>query len=96
VLAIVSRELAQGDEGLRVEWRRLAVLLKTPEAEVPESGAVLVEAVRSLNEGLAERIRAGEADDGPWRTRVLAHLRATAEDRLAVANPRYMTPREGR
>lgn len=96
VLGIVSRELAHGDEGLRVEWRRLVALLEAPASEVPESGAGLVEAVRALNEGLAERIRGGDADAGPWRARVLAHLRATAEDRLAIANPRYKTPREGR
>lgn len=96
VLAIVGRELAHGDEGLRVEWRRLTALLGAPAGEVPEGGAALVEAVRSLNDTLAERIRAGDADGEPWRARVLAHLRATSDDRLAIANPKYVAPREGR
>ena len=96
VLAIVSRELASGEAGLRLEWRRLVTLLDLPAAEVPENAAVLAEAVRALNGTLAARIRAGEADAGSWRTEVLAHLRMTSEDRLAIANPRYAAPRGGR
>ena len=96
VLAIVGRELASGETGLRAEWRRLVTLLDLPAADVPENGAVLVEAVRALNATLAGRIQAGEADAGSWRPRVVAHLRITSEDRLAIANPRYAAPRGGR
>jgi hypothetical protein len=96
VLAIVSRELASGETGLRTEWRRLVTLLDLPAADVPENGAVLVEAVRALNATLAGRIQAGEADAGSWRPPVVAHLRITSEDRLAIANPKYAAPRQGR
>ena len=92
VLAIVGRELLSGDDEIRVEWRRLLALLDASSGAAPESPAALVEVVRSLNSKLAARIRAGDADDGPWRERVLAHLRATSEDRLAIANPKYMAP----
>ncbi len=89
VLAIVGRELVGGDEALRVEWRQLVTLLATPEAAIPETGATLFAVVRALNDTLATRIRSGDADAGPWRHAVLAHLRATADARLAIANPKY-------
>ena len=95
VLAIVGRELASGDEGLRVEWQRLRALLDAPPTETPEGGAGLRAAVHALNDTLAVRIRAGDADHEPWRSRVLAHLRETAEERLAIANPRYAGSRSG-
>jgi len=96
VLAIVGREIAGGDEALRVEWRQLVTLLADPTSTLPETGAALVAAVRTLNEALATRIQTGDADDGPWRHAVLAHLRATAETRLAIANPKYAGPRSER
>lgn len=89
VLAIVGRELEGGESQLREEWRRLVALLDRPAADPPADGAVLFEAVRALNAELASRIRAGDAESEPWRARVLAHLRTTADDRLAIANPRY-------
>ncbi|MEO6027862.1 MAG: DUF6285 domain-containing protein [Candidatus Binatia bacterium] len=93
VLTIVGRELAGGDEALRVEWRQLVTLLAAPTLALPETGAALLAAVRALNETLATRIRSGDADDGPWRHAVLGHLRATADARLAIANPKYAGPR---
>lgn len=89
VLAIVGRELEGGEAQLRDEWRRLVTLLAAPAAEPPADGAALLDAVRTLNAELASRVRAGDAEREPWRGRVLAHLRATADDRLAIANPRY-------
>lgn len=96
VLAIVNRELTHGEAALRVEWRRLAVLLEAPDAPMPHGSAALAEAVRERNETLATRIRQGDADDGAWRAAVLAHLRATATERLEVANPKYAAPRTDR
>jgi hypothetical protein len=89
VLAIVGRELADGERSLRVEWERLVDLLGVAGADAPRDAAALLAAVRALNIELAARIRAGAADAGPWRARVIAHLKRTAEDRLAIANPRY-------
>lgn len=95
VLAIVSRELASGDAGLRLEWAQLRAVLEMPAAAAPESGAALAAAVRALTMTLAGRIRAGDADGGSWRERVLTHLRTMSEERLAIANPRYVVPRGG-
>ena len=89
VLAIVGRELADGEQALRVEWDRLVDLLGVAGLDPPRDAAALLVAVRELNGELSARIRAGEANAGPWRARVLAHLKVTADDRLAVANPRY-------
>ncbi len=45
--------------------------------------------VDELEAELVRRIRAGDADAAPWREEVLAHLRETVRERLAVANPQY-------
>jgi hypothetical protein len=87
VLSIVEREMAHDEEHLRAEHARLARLLGAPPAE--GTLAALRESVRALNATLAERIRAGDADDGPFEAAVRAHLRATTAEKLAVANPRY-------
>jgi hypothetical protein len=96
VLAIVGRELATGDDALRAERRRLTTLLDASDGEEPETAAALAASVRALNETLAERIRRGDADAGPWRADVLTHLRLTAAERLAIANPKYAAPRAER
>lgn len=88
VLSIVEREMAHDEEHLRAEHARLAGLLGAPSAE-GGTLAALRESVRALNAALAERIRAGDADDGPFEAAVRAHLRATTTEKLAVANPRY-------
>jgi Domain of unknown function (DUF6285) len=89
VLAIVGRELVDGERALRDEWRSLVELVGAADADPPRDGADLLAEVRALNGELAARIRAGAADDGPWRVRVVAHLKRTADARLAIANPRY-------
>ena len=94
VLAIIGRELVLGEDALRAEWHRLARVLRTPGTNPPDGGAALAAAVRELNTRLAEAIRAGDADEGARRAEVLAHLRATSAERLAIANPKYAAPRE--
>ena len=89
VLAIVQREIADEDQILLEEWRRLVALLGIAEQRMPETLAALRAAVRNLNGTLADRIRNGEADEGPWRAEVVLHLRIAASARLAVANPKY-------
>ena len=44
-----------------------------------------------LNAALCRAIRAGEIDG--QREALLAHLRRTAEDKIALANPRYLVKR---
>jgi alcohol dehydrogenase class IV len=89
VLKIVARELANEEPQLRAEVRALAELLGRP---VPAAEAMrqLREAAGELNRELSHRIRAGEADDGPWRERTLKVVRSVVEDKLRVANPRYL------
>ena len=107
VLAIVGRELGDGETQLIDEWRRLRALL-APATREPSStrGAdeadasvcgdaavpprALAAAVAEQNAALAARIRAGDADRGPFRAAVLAHLRLTAEEKLRIANPAYL------
>jgi hypothetical protein len=79
VLAIVRRELELGPAMDTAERERLLVLL--PEMARESS---LVE----LNVALAERIREGSFADS--RDAVVAHLRETLRDKLAIANPRYL------
>jgi hypothetical protein len=43
-----------------------------------------------MGEELTAKIRAGEADDGAWRREVLALVRRSVEDKLSIANPRYL------
>ena len=84
VVGIVAREIARGDADLRKEWVGLAALLGS-QGEAPADGAALVEAVREGAAELAERIRTGEADAGPFRDAVIAHLKQTLAAKLAVA-----------
>ncbi len=89
VLKIVAREIAMEEPQLRAEVRSLADLL---ERSVPDPAGMkeLREAGRALNQELVERIRNGDADRGPWRERVLKVVRELVEEKLKVANPRYL------
>ena len=89
VLAIVGRELACEEASLLAEWGRLAGLLGRPSEPPPRLGALRA-AVRDGTAALAERIRRGDADAGPFRHALRAHVRATVEDKLRVANPRFL------
>jgi hypothetical protein len=89
VVAIVRRELQTEEEQLQGEWERLRTLLQAEEPRAAGREA-LRHQVRSWTKRLCERIRAGDADAGPWRAGVVAHLRHTVNDKLAVANPKYL------
>src|SRR5262245_11532698 len=82
VLAIAARELELEPVQLAAEWQRLEALLGA--APVPSDLAALREELRSRTEALCERIRRGDADDGPFRDAVFAHVRATVREKLAV------------
>lgn len=90
VLAVVERELAGEEEQLANQWDRLAGLSGLDPATRPQRLGALRAAVRELETRLAERIRAGEADGGELATQVRSHVRATVEEKLAVANPRFL------
>ena len=78
-LAIVERTIAQGGAMDAAELDRLKDLLD-------RDGNL-----EDLNEELSRAIRAGEMDDR--KEALLAHLRQTSEDKIALANPRYLTKR---
>ncbi|MFP6749327.1 MAG: DUF6285 domain-containing protein [Alphaproteobacteria bacterium] len=78
-LAIVERTLAQGGAMDAAELARLKDLLQR-EGDLAE-----------LNAELSRAIRAGEMDGR--KDALLAHLRQTAADKIALANPRYLTKR---
>lgn len=86
VVAVVAREIETEEAHLRGEWERLGDLLGA-EDDPPAEREALREGVRARNESLTERIRAGEADAGEWRSAVLAHLRRTVAEKLEVARP---------
>ncbi len=87
-LGIVARELEQEPGGLPVRYAKLAELLGRTE-EPPSDLAALDDAVDELETTLCERIRRGDADEAPFRAEVLAYLRESVRQRLAVANPTY-------
>jgi hypothetical protein len=86
VVAIVAREIETEEVQLTGEWERLGALLGVG-GERPVAREALRDAVGERNEALAARIRAGEADRGPWRDAVVAHLRRSVADKLEVARP---------
>ncbi len=90
VLAIVGREVAGEEATLLAEWQRLAPLLGEDTSVAPTRLEALRSAVRERTAVLAERIRRGEADAGPLRDAVRAHVRATVEEKLRIANPRFL------
>ena len=90
VLAIVGRELAGEEASLLAEWQRLALVLGEDASAPPARLEALRAAVREGTAALTERIRRGDADAGPFRDAVRAHVRATVEDKLGVANPRFV------
>ena len=90
VLAIVARELAQEEDALVGEWRRLRDLLAVDDTQPPGRLTGLQAAVRALTERLVGRIRAGDADDGPFADAVRAHARMSVVEKLRVANPKYL------
>ena len=88
VLRIVRRELSHQEEHLEREWAGLEELLGA--ADRPQSRPALLDALAGRNEELCERIRAGDADDGPFRDAALAHVRRTVRDKLLVTNPGWL------
>jgi hypothetical protein len=90
VLAVVARELTDEETSLVAEWRRLRQLLAVDETVPPARLDGLRAAVRELTARLCERIRAGDADAGPFGAAVLAHVRMTVVEKLRIANPKYL------
>jgi hypothetical protein len=86
VVAMVAREIETEEAHLLGEWARLGDLLGAA-APPPVPRNALRAGVLARSRSLVERIRAGEADAGPWRADVLAHLRRTVADKLEISRP---------
>jgi hypothetical protein len=86
LVAIVAREIETEEAQLQAEWERLGSLLGLREPP-PERRSALRDAVRERTRVLADRIRRGDADRGAWREELIAHLRHTVADKLAVSKP---------
>jgi len=86
VVAIVAREIETEEAQLQSEWDHLGALLGLREQR-PAARDALRDAVRARSQALAERIRRGDADAGTWRAELIAHLRRTVADKLAVSRP---------
>ena len=86
VVAIVAREIETEEAQLLAEWERLGALLALRE-DRPGARDELRDAVAARTRALVERIRRGDADQGAWRAELVAHLRRTVADKLAVSRP---------
>jgi hypothetical protein len=89
VMRVVAREIKMEDPLVRSEVKALALLLGHDKPHL-HSLDDLRKAAASLGEELTTKIRGGEADDGAWRGEVLAVVRQSVEDKLRIANPRYL------
>ena len=89
VMRIVAREIQMEDPVTRNEVKALAALLGHDKPHL-HSLDDLHKAAMKLNEELSEKIRAGEADDGAFRAETLKVVRQAVEDKLRIANPRYI------
>jgi len=86
VVAIVAREIETEEAQLDEEWQRLDALLGPADAK-PAARDALRAALGERTRDLALRIRRGDADAGAWRSQLIAHLRRTVADKLAVSRP---------
>ena len=89
VLAIAQRELATEEDRLLAEWNWLADLLPL-DRPAPDRLAALRIAVREANDRLCDSIRRGDFDAPPRFASLAAQLRRRVEEKLEVANPRYL------
>lgn len=89
VMRIVAREIALGETLMRSEVDQLSTLLgeQKPHLHVTED---VRKAAMKFNEALCERIRNGDADQGTFRAQALRVTRQMVEDKLKIANPRYL------
>lgn len=85
VVRIVDREINLEEEQIDREWRGLDALLGSE--DMPAGPAALREGIARRTGILAEKIRAGDADAGALREKVLAHLCAIIREKLSVSDP---------
>lgn len=95
-MSIAMRQLQNGEAGERKEIESLRSLLDG-QAEVTPSAAAgdLRAQLERLNREFSKRIRAGEADAGPWGEAALAHLRTVIRVKVQESNPKYLAEQAG-
>ncbi len=86
VVAMVARELETQEAHQRSEWEGLSRVLGDP-SPLPETLAAQRAGIVQRNLELVRRIRAGAADEGPWRETVLSHLERVVAQKLEVSHP---------
>lgn len=94
VLLVVERELAVAESQLEAEWERLNAL-DGASAPRPVRLEAHREVIAARQRALCERIRRGEFDGGEARRALFQYLRRTVEDKLRVANPRFLARSSG-
>ena len=87
VLRMLDREYLLSEAHESREWAALDAVLGAE--SMPHGRAALLAALRLRNEELCARIRAGAADAGPARALIVASVRQTVQDKLAVTDPAY-------
>ena len=95
-MSIAIRQLHNGDAGERKEIESLCGLLdRRAEVSSEASASDLRQQLKVLNREFSRRIRAGEADSGPWGQAALAHLRTVIRTKVLESNPKYLMERAG-
>lgn len=94
LMRILSREAALSPDQLREEWAGLDTLLGAE--PMPAKDADLRAGIARRTRDLCRAVRAGEADAGERRDAVLAHVRRTVEQKLAIAKPEMLKGARGR
>jgi hypothetical protein len=89
-MAIAARELELGDGADRAELTSLRMLFQEPGPDTSEDVADRLEA---MNRRLCAEIRAGRFRGGADEVRLRAHLRRSAEARVAISNPKALRER---
>lgn len=94
VLTIVGRELELGEAQILGEWQRLQSLMPeqplTPDRSFEGRGGDVRADVEHMTRELAQKIRAGDADESAFHDAVFAHVEQTVMEKLLVANPKYL------
>ena len=89
VMRIVAREIQHEDKFARDEVKTLAALLGHEKPHL-HSLEDLRKAAMTMGEELSAKIREDKAEDGAWRAEVLALVRNSVENKLRIANPKYL------
>lgn len=81
LLEIVQREHRLGPQQAQQEHRRLEALLGLERSS---------DSLEQLTQRLHQQVSVGEFDQPPQWTQLMAHLKASAVERLRIANPRFL------